>query len=97
MTLHELLALLTILITHNCYLNVLFFQGGKSKKSTEEDLLNAIKETLEKDDPDETFGRNVAHWLRCIPQDIKEDVKFSIHLLCYKAMKEGVVPSLSYI
>lgn len=81
----------------HCVRAFIFFisQGPRSKKAKEDDLLESIKRALDREDADEAFGRNVAHWLKCVQPDKKEDLKMSIHVLCYNAIKDAsTVPSI---
>ena len=44
-------------------------------------------------DADDAFGRIVAHWVKCAPKEVQEDLKLGIHVMCYHAIKHGSVPS----
>lgn len=83
-------------------LTLTHFQPSKSKKMKEnkedfidnDDYAQVCRRSAGRgDDAEEAFGRIVAHWLRCAPREIREDLKLGIHVMCFHAIKHGSVPS----
>lgn len=57
------------------------------------DQMDQLHSKESAENPEEAFGRVVAHWLKCASSEIKEDLKLGIHVICYHAIKHGSVPS----